>query len=182
MVDNKKTYDLLKAFYRTKAYEYDFKDPMRLISMVGKDKVLTPEKEIQFLNDHQIKMFIQEATRMTKTTSKSVPVYRYGYVFVSMIYTGMRIGEVMALQWQDVDFERNTISITKSVENVKNYTYDLIDESQRTSKGVKKRENLVGSTKTQKSRIIHMNHQAAEALRQVYQYTNFKKCCGQAFL
>ena len=31
------------------------------------------------------------------------------------IYTGMRKGEILALQWKDVDFEKNRIYITKSV-------------------------------------------------------------------
>lgn len=31
------------------------------------------------------------------------------------LYTGMRKGEILALQWQDIDFDENYISITKSV-------------------------------------------------------------------
>ena len=31
------------------------------------------------------------------------------------MYTGCRLGEILALQWQDIDFERNEISITKEV-------------------------------------------------------------------
>ena len=32
----------------------------------------------------------------------------------------MRKGEILALQWKDVDFEENTISVTKSIEHVSN--------------------------------------------------------------
>jgi integrase len=31
------------------------------------------------------------------------------------IYTGMRKGEILALTWEDIDFEKNVISVTKSV-------------------------------------------------------------------
>lgn len=31
------------------------------------------------------------------------------------IYTGMRKGEILALQWKDIDFERDRINVTKSV-------------------------------------------------------------------
>lgn len=36
------------------------------------------------------------------------------------LYTGLRIGELCALQWKDIDFINNTISITKTVQRVKN--------------------------------------------------------------
>ena len=32
-----------------------------------------------------------------------------------LLYTGLRRGEILALQWSDVDFEKRTISVTKSV-------------------------------------------------------------------
>lgn len=34
------------------------------------------------------------------------------------MYMGMRIGEVCALQWSDVDFEKRTISITKTIQRI----------------------------------------------------------------
>lgn len=34
--------------------------------------------------------------------------------FIALM-TGMRKGEILALQWKDIDFEKNTISVTKSV-------------------------------------------------------------------
>lgn len=34
------------------------------------------------------------------------------------LLTGLRKGEILALQWQDIDFKENTISITKSVEHI----------------------------------------------------------------
>ena len=37
---------------------------------------------------------------------------------VIALCTGMRKGEVLALQWKDIDFENNTISVTKSIYHV----------------------------------------------------------------
>jgi integrase len=34
------------------------------------------------------------------------------------LLTGLRKGEILALQWQDIDFEKKTISVTKSVEHI----------------------------------------------------------------
>ena len=38
-------------------------------------------------------------------------------VFTTLAYTGMRAGELLALKWSDIDFENNTISITKTYYN-----------------------------------------------------------------
>lgn len=39
----------------------------------------------------------------------------FGFVAWLFMYTGIRLGEAMALQWQDVDFDRGQIRISKSV-------------------------------------------------------------------
>ncbi|MGZ0086915.1 tyrosine-type recombinase/integrase [Caldibacillus thermoamylovorans] len=39
----------------------------------------------------------------------------YYYFFKTLIYTGMRKGEAMALQWEDIDFEKGEISINKTL-------------------------------------------------------------------
>ena len=37
---------------------------------------------------------------------------------VFALLSGLRKGEILALQWKDIDFEKNTISVTKSIEHV----------------------------------------------------------------
>ena len=39
------------------------------------------------------------------------------------LLTGLRRGEILALQWKDIDFEENTIEVTKSVEFIHNRPY-----------------------------------------------------------
>ncbi len=46
--------------------------------------------------------------------------YMFG-VFVCL-YTGLRIGEICALQWKDVDLINSTISVNKTVLRIKNIT------------------------------------------------------------
>lgn len=38
-------------------------------------------------------------------------------IFLTLSYTGMRIGELLALKWQDIDFDEQIISITKTLYN-----------------------------------------------------------------
>lgn len=42
------------------------------------------------------------------------PRYTSRYMIITAIYTGMRLSEIQALTWQDIDFINATISITKS--------------------------------------------------------------------
>ncbi|WP_010278913.1 tyrosine-type recombinase/integrase [Paenibacillus senegalensis] len=49
-------------------------------------------------------------------------------IFMVLAYTGLRVGELIALKWTDVDMENMTISITKTYDNVRNNTreYNLV--------------------------------------------------------
>lgn len=48
---------------------------------------------------------------IVRETRDQCPLY-----YIALM-TGMRRGEILALQWQDVDFERNEIHVTKSITN-----------------------------------------------------------------
>lgn len=50
------------------------------------------------------------------------------------LYTGMRKGEILALQWRDIDFERNLIHVTKSVGHAGNRPFI---KSPKTENGVR---------------------------------------------
>ena len=72
--------------------------------------------------------------------------YTGGEAFLMSLGTGMRIGEVLALTWEDIDFERKTIRINKTLSYVK----DPDDPEE-------KWRNAVGPAKTKSSnRIIPM--------------------------
>ncbi|MCP8971370.1 site-specific integrase [Ectobacillus ponti] len=57
-------------------------------------------------------------------------------IFLTLSYTGMRAGELVALKWRDIDFEEHTISITKTYYNPTNNTleYQLVTPKTRKSK------------------------------------------------
>lgn len=46
------------------------------------------------------------------------PRYTSRYMILTAIYTGMRIGEIMALTWANIDFYKNVISVKKSYQYV----------------------------------------------------------------
>lgn len=43
-----------------------------------------------------------------------------GYPAMIMLYCGLRRGELLALRWSDVDLEKDTITVNKSVEILTN--------------------------------------------------------------
>ena len=67
--------------------------------------------DITFFNEEQRALICNEATRVY---SNNKPVYRLGHSIIVLMYTGMRIGELLALKWSDVDFDNRTISISKN--------------------------------------------------------------------
>ena len=71
-----------------------------------------------------------------KITSVGIHSYRY-YLMMLMAYTGMRIGEVCALSWEDIDFKAKTISVHSSM-FAKNLDTYLKQSTPKTSSSIRK--------------------------------------------
>lgn len=56
-------------------------------------------------------------------------------MFLTLAYTGMRIGELAALKWSDIDFDEQSISITKTLYNPNNNSrkYELLTPKTKSS-------------------------------------------------
>lgn len=65
-------------------------------------------------------------------------LYMDDLIFMTLSYTGIRVGELVALKWKDIDFERHTIKINKTYYNPKNNTvkYLLVKPKTKKSKRV----------------------------------------------
>jgi len=80
-----------------------------------------------------------------------------GEIFILMLGTGMRIGETLALTWDDVSFDNAEIRVTKT----------LVENSCNTH-GIRKRSVTFGTPKTKASyRTIPLLPQLVEMLRQL---------------
>ncbi|MGN1339812.1 MAG: tyrosine-type recombinase/integrase [Oscillospiraceae bacterium] len=124
-------------------------NPCDLVEEPSK-KVFTNNKSIRFLDDNEISNFISAAT--TKTKSNKKMKYRNGYAIISLIYTGLRGGELMALKWGDINFEGGYISVRRNVAAVYN------------SEG--KREVLIqDGTKTKEGRTVYLSKSAKKYLQ-----------------
>ncbi len=116
--------------------------------------------DIQFFTAEQRNLIVKEATRDFEWGKCG---YRLGWAFVLLLYSGMRVGEMCALTWNDVDFSERTIRINKNAielrerdENGK-YTSSLITQN---------------STKTRSGmRTIPMTQKAFDALSELQKIT-----------
>lgn len=120
---------------------------------------------VSYFTDEQILLIKNEAVREYGTGK---PVYRLGHAIILLLYTGMRIGELLALTWEDVDFKEKSITINKNAVVMKEK-----DEKAKTSHYILRSQD---STKTASGRrIIPMSDNA------YYNNTSCKKkttqCC-----
>lgn len=86
--------------------DYLLKDFTQGVTLTAnKDK----EVKVDYLNMKEIQQLIQ-------TTQDGITKRRYTsrYMILTAIYTGMRLSEIQALTWNDIDFIHHTITIDKS--------------------------------------------------------------------
>ncbi|MBC1983045.1 tyrosine-type recombinase/integrase [Listeria booriae] len=71
-----------------------------------KIKIEVQKKKDNFLTNEQLQSFLKTAKEIENKTN---------YTLVLLLaFSGMRIGEAKGLQWSDIDFERNEISINRT--------------------------------------------------------------------
>ncbi|TFJ40467.1 hypothetical protein CKN73_09145 [Carnobacterium divergens] len=76
-------------------------------------KLKIEKKKMEFWTVSEYKKFI--------STIKSEDSH-YKYLFMTLFFTGMRIGEALALTWDDIDFSRLEINIDKTTSIVRGQT------------------------------------------------------------
>lgn len=70
------------------------------------DKLKEEKKEINVLDEKQIQNFLEAAK------TKNLKTYA---ILTTALYTGIRRGELLALEWSDIDFKNSRIKINKQV-------------------------------------------------------------------
>ena len=128
----KKTQDVLSGVLRTATdWEIIEKNPMDKVRTVGEyaaDKVefFTLEQATEFLSYIEFPYKIKtKGHRRTDDTGKEYVVDDYEstrevteqlrVLFNLAIYSGLRKGELLALEWSDIDFEKDEVTVSKAV-------------------------------------------------------------------
>ena len=86
------------------------------------------EEIVKYLEKEELSLFLKTAKE--KGLDKDYPV------FMLLGYTGIRVGEMCALKWKDIDFVERTVNITKTYYNPNNNVkeYKLLPPKTKTSK------------------------------------------------
>lgn len=126
-------------------------------------KDFTEGIELVYNVDNNVNVEYLEANELKALTKATVdkldPRYTSYYMILTAIYTGMRIGEVMALTWKDIDFKNHTISINKSWDYVHRTGFKptKTDSSNRTIGVSEKLLNHLKELKVNESDMIFRN-------------------------
>lgn len=137
-------------------------DPVRVKAEDTADKIkfFTPQQTAIFLDyiEHPFTIRTRGHSRVDDTgkpytvgdytSTKELPT-QLKVLFTLAIYSGLRKGEILALKWEDVDFENNTVAVTKAAAMVKG-------------------EQIVKVPKTRNSyRVVSIPHSVTEKLRKL---------------
>lgn len=105
-------YRVLKN-YITKVLDYAItlgllKDnPMRKIIMPRRKETVNEDKPENFYNKEELQQFLD--------CIKSDGFMRWLALFRLLAFTGFRKGEVLALEWKDIDFNQSTVTVNKTL-------------------------------------------------------------------
>lgn len=122
---------LLVAIFNFAMKYYDLKEnPCSICGSIGSMKT---EKEMTIWTLDQFKTFIE-------AEKDNIMYYT---AFNVLFYTGLRIGELLALTWGDIDFDNQTISINKSLQVLNGVTYITSPKTRKSIRTITIFPNLV---------------------------------------
>lgn len=146
----KKAYNAINAVMKL-AIERDYirKNPCSSVRLPK--QMQRPKSDIEFFTDEEVELITQAAIRKYKTGRY---IYKHGYAIILLLNTGLRVGELLALKWSNVDFENKQLYISE--------TRGQVIERQADEK---KYVMVDRSTKTQSScRYVPINEKSEKAL------------------
>lgn len=138
---------LHKALQTAYENEYITKNPASIAKVPTMKSTHTEKKEIEILSK-------QEQQALMSVCDNSP----YGMGIITTLYTGVRMGELLGIMWSDIDFDKKTISISKQVNRLHDYSEGATSKT---------RLGIQEDTKTKTSnRTISISDNLLERLRQ----------------
>lgn len=100
---------------------------IKLVTMPNEENVKKKRKEIHFMTEDEMELLYKESKRTNMKGScgggSGIGNLVYGnnaYAIVILMYTGLRVGELLALKWCDIDLQNKTMFIHRSLREINN--------------------------------------------------------------
>jgi integrase len=131
-------------------------------------KVIIPKEDTA--EETEVEIFTDEEIDLLKGAMEG---HKLQYLILTALGTGLRQGELLALKWDDIDFESNQVKVTKTLKTVKVILSD----------GSGKRELQENSPKSKTSnRVVPLPTNLANLLKEhMEQQTNHKNSIGDSY-
>lgn len=172
----KKAYEIFTGFYRWAVRKkiVEINPTENMVFLKAKSEIFKKRKEVEWLDNDDIKKFISEATKLTKYDNYKGckgPFYPQGFAIAANIFLGMRVSEFIALKWKDVDFSNEIINVDKQLKSMDNPEYDSKRKDEMKLKGIPQKilveqEGLKYGAK----RDVALNQKAKELLTKAKEY------------
>lgn len=98
---------LLKSVFRYAAGEYGIKNVTEGLTMPK-----TPKKDVRLLTPGEQAILKRYIDSKRDSTSLGIAL---------SLFTGLRIGELCALQWKDIDLKKRILTVGKTIQRIKNF-------------------------------------------------------------
>ena len=141
----KKIIQLLKPCFKTAIQEgILFLNPCDGVTLPKESCIKTPTKKQISLSDDEIEKFKEVALEKYKSTAEYCS--RDFLVLLLIVNLGLRVGEMLALSWSDIDFENHIVYINKTLQSdIRNFEakegekklYSRIKNSTKTNAGMR---------------------------------------------
>lgn len=146
----KKAYNAVNASLKM-AFERDYIRKNPCINIKLPKQIKHSKSDIEFFTEEETEMIAKGATHRYHTGKY---MYKHGYGIILLLNTGMRVGELLALKWQNVDLDNKQIYICET----RGQIIERDNDKQRYVMADR-------STKTQSScRYVPINQKALQAL------------------
>ena len=147
----KKAYNAINASLKM-ALERDYIRKNPCIGVHLPKQIQHLKSDIEYFSDKEAEIISRAAILRHKTGKY---VYKHGYAIIFLLNTGLRVGELLALKWSNVDFANKQIYVAET-------RGQLINRDDKERKYV----TADRSTKTQAScRYVPINQKTEESLR-----------------
>lgn len=138
------------------------KNPCEYVNLPKESCIVVDTKKQFSLSDEEIEKFKIASLKRKKTNGEYKS--RDALILLLTLNLGLRVGETLALEWNDVDFDKKIININKTIQsNIRDYDFD--------SNTKKVYSRVKNSAKTNAGvRTLNLSEKSLECLQEIKEY------------